>query len=427
MKIYIQGFGCSSSIADSEVLAGCLTEAGHTIVTNLADSDLVIYNTCAVKGPTEDRLVDLLKRVPRDTKLIVGGCLPLINLERLQKEVRFDGVVGPAFGRNIVKVVEDISRGKSVVALENALTGKPELNLPRIRVNPQIAIIPISYGCTGSCSYCCVRFARGKLRSYLIPEIIGAVERDLGEGIREFWLTSQDTACYGEDIGSDLPTLLRKICKINDEFLVRVGMMNPRTVNPLMDPLLEAFEDNKVFKFLHLPVQSGDVEILDAMYRGYSVEDFTRIIGDFRRVFPLSTIATDVIVGFPEETQEAFRNTYDLIQFTRPDIVNLSKFFARPKTRAKNAKPVDPSIVKLRSKMLSDLIRRVSMEKNTSWIGWRGKILVDETGKNERLIGRNFAYKPVVVSSTDKTLLGRSVSVVVRSASQSCLIGEFSA
>lgn len=426
MKIYIQGFGCSSSLADSEVLAGCLAEAGHSIVSDLEKSDLVIYNTCAVKGPTEDRMVSLLKRIPKETKLIVAGCLPLINLERLRKEVFFNGVVGPAFGRKIVDAVEDVSLGKPVVALENVSIVRPELDLPRIRVNPQIGIIPISYGCKGSCTYCCVRFARGRLRSYPISEIIGAVKKALDEGIREFWLTSQDTACYGEDISSDLPALLQKICDINDKFLVRVGMMNPHNAYPLTETLFTAFKDDKVFKFLHLPVQSGDAKILSAMNRGYSTEDFMKTVASFRRAFPLSTVATDVIVGFPEETQEAFRNTCHLVKVVQPDIVNLSKFFARPRTRAKTFKQVDPSIVKLRSRTLSNVIRQISLERNSSWIGWRGNILVDETGKNGLLIGRNFAYKPVVVNSTNRALLGSSVSITVKSASQSCLMGEFS-
>lgn len=406
-------------------MSGCLAEAGYVLVDSLADADVIIYNTCAVKGPTENRMIDLLKRVPRGKKLIVVGCLPLINFERLQREVSFDGAAGPALGEKIVGVVEAVLRGEKMLALENAEKAKPSLNLPRVRVNPIVGIIPISYGCLGSCTYCCVVFARGRLRSYTVDEIINRVKSDLADGVREFWLTSQDTACYGIDIGTSLPELMEAVCKVDGEFKVRVGMMTPNVALKILDELIEAYKNEKVFKFLHLPVQSGDNQVLVRMRRFYTVENFKHIVDAFRKTFPKITIATDVICGFPGETTEAFKKTLQLLEEVRPDIVNISKFFARPRTPAAKMNEALPfSEVKERSVTLSRLALRIALEKNMEWIGWEGEILIDERGTVlNSWVGRNFAYKPVVVRST-ANLLGKTVQVKVLKAFTTHLEGE---
>jgi MiaB-like tRNA modifying enzyme len=426
LRIYVKGFGCSTSLADAEVLAGCLSRAGHTITGDLEDAEIIVYNTCAVKAPTENRMISLLKTISRSKKLIVAGCLPLVNFERLRKETRFDGAVGPAVGEKIVDVVERVSAGIHVEDFDGVSESMPQLDLPRVRINPRVGIIPVSYGCLGSCAYCCVRFARGGLRSYGIEEIVRKVESDVSEGVREFWLTSQDTACYGKDSGGDLASLIENVCGIHGDFLVRVGMMTPDNLLQILDRVVEAFRDEKVFKFLHLPVQSGDDEVLRRMNRGYSVEDFMMIVEKFRQAFPELTFATDVIVGFPGETEVSFNHSLKLIAEVKPDIVNVSKFFARPGTLAISMKPeVSPSEIKRRSASLASLARRIALERNCGWKGWRGRMIVDEVGKMGSVVGRNFVYKPIAVRDPEGLgLLGRFVSVEVVDAFPSHLVGE---
>jgi MiaB-like tRNA modifying enzyme len=425
MRVFVKSFGCSTNLADGEVLAGCLAEANYEIVGSLSDADLVIYNTCAVKGPTENRMIEILKRVPAAKKLIVAGCLPLINFERLCREVRFDGVVGPAFGDGIVDAAKRVLMGKRVITLEGALKTKPSLNLPRLRLNPAVSIIPINYGCLGSCAYCCVVFARGRLRSYGIQEIVERVKKDLESGVREFWFTSQDTACYGRDLNKNLAELLHAVSDVEGDFRVRVGMMTPNMTMDLLDDLIQAFKSEKVFKFLHLPVQSGDNEVLRRMRRFYTVEDFKRIVKAFRTSCPMLTLATDIICGFPGESQEAFEKTLQLILEVKPDIVNISKFFARPKTASAEMVDVVPfSEIKRRSAKASDLARQIAYEKNQLWIGWTGEILIDEVGKvPNSWVGRNFAYKPIAVKSSND-LLGKTVKVKVVRAFSTHLEGE---
>jgi MiaB/RimO family radical SAM methylthiotransferase len=222
-------------------------------------------------------------------------------------------------------------------------------------------------------------------------------------------------ACYGRDIGLNLVDLLHSVCAMEGEFFVRVGMMTPNYVLGMLDELVEAFRDEHVFKFLHLPVQSGDDEVLKRMNRFYSVEDFQRVIEAFRGAIRDITVSTDVICGFPTESEEAFERTMKLIERVKPDIVNVSKFFPRPLTLAEKMTPlVSASDVTDRSKRLTELVKRISAEKNKAWMNWTGKILIDEEGKQPNSwIGRNFAYKPIVVKSENVALLGKFLNVRV--------------
>ena len=424
MRVFVRSFGCSANTADSEVLAGCIAQAGFQLATSEAEADLLIYNTCAVKGPTENRIIDDLKRVPKGKKIIVAGCLPVISFERLQREVRFDGAVGPSVGFGIVDVVSRVSAGEKVVELSN-LNCKPKLDLPRMKSNPVISVVPVNYGCLGSCTYCCVVFARGHLRSYSIKEVVERVESDLALGTKEFWVTSQDAACYGRDLHLTLADLLLALGDLAGDFKVRVGMMTPNMVVDMQAKLVGAFRSDKVFKFLHLPVQNGDDQMLKRMRRFYTVAQFREIVYAFKAEFPDLTLATDVIVGFPGETAEAFENTLRLLAEVKPDVVNVSKFFARPKTAAAQIQDglVDREEIKRRSTVAAQLAKQISSERNRRWVGWIGDMLVDEKGKVEgSWVGRNFAYKPVVIKSNDN-LLGKTVKVKVVEALTTYLRG----
>jgi len=420
-RVYVKSFGCSANLADGEVIAGCLSKAGFEVVDEPQDAEILLYNTCAVKSPTENRVIDILRKAPRDKRLVVTGCLPLINFERLKNEVEFDGVTGPAPGAKIVEILCRVVAGEKVVFLGGV--SKPSLCLPRIPVNPVVSIVPINYGCLGNCSYCCVHFARGRLRSYLIDEIVERVKQDLVSGAREVWLTSQDTACYGKDLGASLADLLRRICGIEGEFFVRVGMMNPNHVMGMLDELVEAYKCGRVFKFLHLPVQSGDDEVLELMNRRYTVEDFKRIVQAFREEIPRLTLSTDVICGFPGESRDAFEQTKKLVREIQPDIVNVSKFFSRPRTPAEKMVSLPPKEVKMRSREVAELSRRISFERNRAWMGWEGTVLFDEKGKGESWMGRNFAYKPIVVKGSE-SLVGTFVQVRVVNAFSTYLEAE---
>jgi tRNA A37 methylthiotransferase MiaB len=195
-------------------------------------------------------------------------------------------------------------------------------------------------------------------------------------------------------------------------------MMTPNNALDIIDDLVEAFQDERVFKFIHVPVQCGDDDVLKRMRRFYAVNDFRRVVRTFRTSFPDITLATDVICGFPGETEEAFQRTLRLMEEVRPDIVNVSKFFARPNTAAVRMQKdfVPLSEIKRRSTIASSLAKKLSLENNRCWLGWTGEALIDEIGKVAgSWVGRNFAYKPVAVKSASK-LIGKFVSVEITKA-----------
>lgn len=422
-RVFVKSFGCSTNMADGEFITGCLSTEGYEIADRIEDADVLVYNTCAVKTPTENRMIDLLKKTPKTKKVIVTGCLPIINFDRLKREVRFDGILGPAPGLKIVEVMQRVARNERVMLLNAG--AKPGLDLPRCFENSIVSIVPVAYGCLGACTYCCVVSARGRLRSYSIDEIVDRVKNDVASGAKEVWLTSQDMACYGRDIGVTLTDLLERTCNIEGTFRVRIGMMTPNYALDILERLVEAYEHRRIFKFLHLPVQSGDSEVLKRMQRFYTEEEFSQIVKNFREAMPNITIATDVICGFPGETTEAFEKTLHLIEKVKPDIVNVSKFFPRPNTPAEKLEPKNPpSEIKERSRKMVELVRQVTLEKNQAWRDWKGQILIDEKGKKpSSWIGRNFAYKPIVVKSQE-SLLGRTVGVHVVEAFQTYLKAE---
>jgi threonylcarbamoyladenosine tRNA methylthiotransferase CDKAL1 len=423
--VFIKNFGCSANTADGEVLAGCLKQAGYTITDSETEADIIIYNSCAVKGPTENRIINEIKHAPNGKKVVVAGCLPKISFERLTKETRFDAAVGPAIGQKIVEIINRVFAGENIIDLET-LKEKPSLTLPKLRKNPAVSIVPINFGCLGSCAYCCVVQARGHLRSYSIAEIEQRIQTDYEAGAREFWLTSQDTASYGRDIKTDLAELLYAVGNIKGDFRVRVGMMTPNLVVDIQERLIGAFSNQKVYKFLHLPVQSGDDGVLKGMRRFYTTEEFKAIVEAFREEFPDLTLATDVIVGYPGETEEAFSNTLKLMKDVEPDVTNVSKFFARPKTAAWDITDglVDKEEIKRRSTLSAELAKQLSAKRNKCWVGLTSEVLVDEKGKvADSWVGRNFAYKPVVVKSRED-LLGKTFKVEVTDALDTYLKGK---
>jgi MiaB/RimO family radical SAM methylthiotransferase len=305
----------------------------------------------------------------------------------------------------ILEVSKRVLGGEKVTALENATEAMPRLSLPHAQLNPVISIIPVSYGCLGSCAYCCVTLARGSLRSHRIEDIVERAKNDMALCARELWITAQDTASYGRDLGTNLAELLRALCHVEGEFWIRVGMMTPNMANDILEELGEIFLDDHVFKFIHLPVQSGNNKTLKLMRRSYSVDDFKRIVAAFRESLPEITVSTDVICGFPGESEDAFEDTLRLIEEVKPDIVNVSKFFARPNTLAAKMKEstIPLAEIRRRSSLAANAAKKVASERNQRWVSWSGEILVDEVGKvANSWVGRNFAYKPIAVKSTEK-------------------------
>jgi MiaB-like tRNA modifying enzyme len=281
-----------------------------------------------------------------------------------------------------------------------------------------VEIIPICEGCLGSpCSYCKVKAARGHLRSYPKEEIIQQARRAIAhDHIPELWLTAQDTGCYGKDINSSLPELLKEMIAIPGIFRIRLGMLNPNHALEHLNELIEIFKSPKMFKFLHIPVQSGNNDILKSMKRKYTAEEFKEVVKRFKASIPNITIATDIIAGFPGETEKQFQDSLDMIKEISPDVLNISKFWPRPGTKAAKMEDQVPGPeIKRRSAFLTQIYHNIARMRNERWLDWVGEVLIDEYGTEGTFVGRNFAYKPVIVEGNHQ--LGEKLNVKIRRAS----------
>ncbi|HZS74713.1 MAG TPA: tRNA (N(6)-L-threonylcarbamoyladenosine(37)-C(2))-methylthiotransferase [Candidatus Nitrosotalea sp.] len=417
-KIWVEAYGCSASFADSEMISGLIVNGGHSLAENEKDSDLSVIVTCSVKDVTAHKMVHRIKKL-RTNPLVVAGCLPKAEQSTVEKFSPKASLLGPNSLGKTLEVIQSTLDGIKTVELAD--TDISKVGLPKVRLNPAVGIIEIASGCMSECTFCQTKIAKGDLKSYRLGDIARQVRREVEDGCAEIWLTSTDNGCYGFDIGSSLPELVHTVSEIEHDFMIRVGMMNPMYLPRIKSSLLESFENDKVFKFLHIPVQSGSDKVLKDMKRMHTSKIFYDVDYEFRKKFDRFTVATDIIVGFPTETEEDFAKTLDLINKTRPDVVNLSRYSARSGTKASRMKQIDVDKVKQRSKIVFDLAKNISQERNEEWIGWEGEVLFDEVS-NGTTKGRNFAYKQVVTD--DKVRLGQRVNVKIEGAAPNGLYGS---
>ncbi|MBU5688489.1 MAG: tRNA (N(6)-L-threonylcarbamoyladenosine(37)-C(2))-methylthiotransferase [Candidatus Aenigmarchaeota archaeon] len=391
MKVYIETYGCSANKSDSEIMAGILMLKGYEIVFDQTQADYIIINTCGVKKQTEDRILRRLQELSKsEKKIIVAGCLTKIDLEKIKSKIpNYHALTDPY---SIDKI--DIALEKGGLIFSEKPSEKP--SLPKYSFNSVISIVQILEGCLSACTFCGTKLARGRATSFRPSSIINSIKDSINRGYKEIWLTSQDNSCYGKDIGTNLAELMNGISKIKGKFWVRVGMMNPLHIKPFLDDLIHVYKNEKFFKFLHIPVQSGSDKILKDMRRGYKVEDFLFYVKRFREEIDYITISTDIIVGYPTEKEKDFRDTIKLIKKVKPDVVNLSRFTPRKGTLAAQLKQLDPKVVNKRSQKIHKLVRKILEKKNKKWVGWKGEALIDEKNKNITT-ARNIYYKPIIV------------------------------
>ena len=417
-KIWVEAYGCSASFADSEMISGLIANGGHTLAENESDSDLNLIVTCSVKDATATKMVYRIKE-SQSKPLIVAGCLPKAERHTVEKFAKNASLMGPNSIGKTVQIIEKTLNGSKMVCLDD--TDISKVGIPKVRLNPTVGIVEIASGCMSECTFCQTKLAKGDLKSYRIGDIVRQVKTELTDGCKEIWLSSTDNGCYGLDIGEDLSSLINNVSEIPGEFRIRVGMLNPMFMPRIKNNLLKSFENDKVFRFLHVPVQSGSNNVLNNMKRGHTVETFKNVVKEFRTKFGPFTISTDIIVGYPTETEEDFQETVRLLKETRPDIINLSRYSQRPGTEAAEMAQLDVLEVKKRSKQITDIVNNISLENNKKRIGWEGKVLFDEDIDGQ-IKGRNFAYKPIFVKNDAK--LDQISTVMITNVTNHSLIGK---
>jgi MiaB-like tRNA modifying enzyme len=369
-SVYIETYGCRYNFGDTAKLIEILKSKGNTIVDSAETADSVIINTCTVVGPTERRMLRQLSRF-REYDLYVTGCMP-----EVQREAIF-AVCTPTFISS--KTIHEVYRSVKTVS------------------GGGVAIVQVAQGCVGRCTYCLTRIARGPLKSFSEEEILAEIQAHTRTGTQEIQITAQDTGCWGWDIGKSLPGLLNCIEDLPGRFMIRVGMMNPATVRGILDDLVDAFASDRIFKFVHLPVQSGSDAILDRMGRGYTVADFEKIVSSFKNRYPEITLATDMIVGFPGETRQDFSESLDLIGRVRPNKVNITRYSQRPFTSLPSKEDFPDWVKKDRSRLMNSHTEKVYTSINTGYLEKQVPFLVTEKIKMGSVMARSPDYLGIVI------------------------------
>jgi threonylcarbamoyladenosine tRNA methylthiotransferase CDKAL1 len=422
MKVYIETFGCTFNQADSQIMMGILKENEVEIVDSYDKADIIIINTCYVKHPTEQKVLTKIERLKSkfpDKKLIISGCMVEIDPEKLRKVAPEASWIGPHKIQSTYDIVESVCNGE--IVRSTGFSTEPKVCLPKTRSNPLIHIIQICEGCDGKCSYCCTRFARGPLQSYPSEMIRKEAEKAVEEGCVEIQLTAQDSAAYGKDTGESLSKLMKSISSIEGDFRIRVGMMHPKSMMDDCEGIIEAFKNDKFYKFLHIPIQSGNNEVLKDMNRCHNVDEFKAIISMFRREIPDISISTDIIVGYPTEDDESFNDTLKLIEEIQPDFLHISKYMHRPGTLSSSLKEIEYETMKARSKALNDLKMEIALRNNIKMIGSNQQVIVTSKGKKGGYASRTNNYKTVILEDAK---LGEFVDVVINDARPTYLFGE---
>jgi MiaB/RimO family radical SAM methylthiotransferase len=370
-RVFIETYGCRYNFGDTAKLVEILKHEGSTFVDSAKEADMVIINTCSVVGTTERRMLRRLSRF-REYDLYVTGCMSAV-----QREAIFAVCTPTIFSSETIR---QAYRSIGTVAGEG------------------VAIVQVAQGCFGRCTYCLTRFARGRLKSFAEDEIHAEILAHAEAGTPEIQITAQDMGCWGLDIGTSLPFLLKHIDDLPGQFMIRVGMMNPAMIKWILDDLIEAFASDRIFKFVHIPVQSGSDAILDRMGRGYSVADFEEIITAFRKQYPDITLATDMIVGFPGETKEDFSQSLDLIERVRPNKVNITRYSRRPFTPLFTMKDCPEWVKKDRSRIMNTLLEKVYASINAGYLEKQVPFLVTETIKVGSVMARSPNYLGIVIN-----------------------------
>ncbi len=388
MKFYLENYGCTLNKAQGEMIASSLVSQGNQMVEDIESADSVLLSTCVVIKHTEDKMIRRIEEIRRRGKeVIVSGCM----IPTLKEGVR--------------RLDFSASHG----------------SLPLVKEENLSVGIPIAEGCDGGCSFCISRIARGRLKSFDESRIIESVREVVMKGVKEIRLTALDTGSYGQDTSTTLPRLISRIAEIEGDYKIRIGMMEPENAGSIIDELIEVMKSEKVYRFLHIPFQSGDPLVLRKMGRQYRIERFIEVVRKFRKSFPAGLISTDVIVGFPFETVEGLRATASVVREVGPEILNVTKYSPRPGTAAYWWKTPPSNQTAQWSRILNELHRDAVQRSFGRFIGTEREVILIEKGKNGTFLGRDQEYHPIVVK---KGKIGEKRRVKIIDISQFYLIGR---
>ncbi len=429
---FVDTYGCQQNEADSERLRGYLQEMGFSFAQEAEGADLVLLNTCAIRDHAEQRVygnvgaLSHTKRRHQEQLIVLCGCMARQDhvAQRLRTSFPYvDLVFGPQLLWKFPELLwEKLSSGKRVFATQDA-PGTVAEGIPQVRGSQVKAWVSILYGCNNFCTYCVVPYVRGRERSRLPQDIIAEVQALAQAGYREITLLGQNVNSYGKDLnlGIDFAWLLQQLDQIPGDFILRFMTSHPKDASPRLFDTMAACE--KLAPALHLPFQSGSSRVLQAMNRGYSREDYLEKIQQLRARIPEVVLTSDVIVGFPGETQEEFEETLSLIQAVQFDA--LFTFIFSPRKGTKAAALPDPMPKEQKSANFQTLLQHqnaISAQRHQRYVGKEWTCLVDGQGKDGRLTARTRGGRLIHLQG-DPALIGSWQRAYIHDASTWALFG----
>ncbi|MCX7797595.1 MAG: tRNA (N6-isopentenyl adenosine(37)-C2)-methylthiotransferase MiaB [Melioribacter sp.] len=428
--VYIETYGCQMNLADSELVMGILKKQGYEITNEIDKANVILLNTCSVREHAEEKIfhrLDHLKRFKRNNPTTVIGILGCMA-ERLRKNLIeekkiVDVVVGPDEYRRLPEYLELAFGGEKGIGVKLSRTETYE-DIEPYREDGISAWIAVMRGCDKFCSFCVVPFTRGRERSRSLLSVVKEVEKLSERGFKEVTLLGQNVNSYNDN-GKDFADLLAAVASVDRNIRVRFTTSHPQDMS---DKLLHTIaEHNNICNYIHLPVQSGSNRILELMNRSYTIEHYLNLIEKARKIIPGVSFSTDIIAGFPTETEEDHQMTLDVMKEIRYDGAYMFKYSPREGTKAYNMKDDVPEEIKIRRlNEIIELQQKISFEINQQLIGSEEVILVEGTSKksDQFLSGRTDTNKVVIIPKKDNINIGDYVKVRIIRATSATLFGE---
>ncbi len=425
-KFFIKTFGCQMNFNDSERIKGILRTLGYEPTDNWQEADLILLNTCTIREKPDQKVLSHLgeyrkvKEKNPKALIAVAGCLAQRSGWELVQRAPVIDIMFSSFNMHqLPELINQAQAGyKAIAILEKPPEDEDKVwEFPTERDNPYCAYVTIIKGCDKNCTYCVVPKTRGRERSRSMESILEEVKRLVDDGVREIHLLGQNVTAWGKDFEKPIPfsELLYQVSKVEGVERIRFTTGHPKD---LTDDIIEAMADiPQVCNALHLPFQAGSDRILTLMDRGYTKEFYLERIQKLREHIPDIAMSTDIIVGFPTETEEDFEETLDVVRKVRFEQIFSFKFSPRPGTPAADMEGQIPDEVKTeRMKRLLDLQKQIMSEIAKSYEGTVQEVLVEETKGEDQVIGRTTTNKWATLKG-DKGLLGKLVKVKVLKAS----------
>lgn len=432
-KYHTITFGCQMNENDSERLAGQLRSLGYESTDHKEQADLILINTCCVRESAEKKIygkIGEMKRLKQENpNLIIGiaGCMAQKDKDKLFKKApHIDLVMGTHNTHQLTELLRELesSQQKVLAVWDQAERLVPDV--PTIRKSTISAWVPIMYGCNNFCTYCIVPYVRGRERSRPVEDIVNEIKQLGADGFKEITLLGQNVNSYGKDSGdTDFAGLLQEIDNIDTIERIRYMTSHPRNMS---EQVVKVVADSKrICHQFHLPIQSGSDEILRRMNRGYTTASYRQLVETIRQKMPHASLTTDIIVGFPGETEELFRETLEFLQEIRFDMAYTFLYSLRSGTPAATmADQIPLPVKKERLKQLMDIQNGISLEINKELQGQTVEVLVEGASKNDahRLMGRTETNKIVIWDQEGTEKIGDLRQVRIMQAQTWLLKGQ---